>query len=190
MTGDPREIWKPSPDSEEIRQHLLVLVSQIGEQPIEEYPLSVHLDEIVVWQLGEFRDERAIEELERICSFDPEVTTGEPWHRTRSSLVDAAREALCKIHKGRQSSESFARAKVTLRDQRPMETQSSVTSATTAGRGGVALPWLCRLAGRNRKLSIDGGPVAATPAPLYDRSLRLIDETAGEDVWLEDLLEY
>jgi hypothetical protein len=92
-----REIWKPSPDSEEIRGHLLELLRGIQEQPGDEYPLGVHGDEIVVWQLGEFRERRAVDDLERIAAFDPEARSTGAVARTRHWLVELAREALAKI---------------------------------------------------------------------------------------------
>ena len=104
MRGEPckpREIWRPSPDSRAIREHLLALLARIEEQPRQEYPIGVYRDEVVVWQLGEFRDERAIVGLERVSSFKPQATTGEPFRRTRSSLVSAARDALGKIRADR-----------------------------------------------------------------------------------------
>ena len=100
FTGDSfgnREFWKPSPDSEEIRQHLLTLLDQMEEQPESEYPIGHYADEIVVWQLGEFREPRAMEPLQRIASFQPEVAEAGPFGRTRENLVALAREALDKI---------------------------------------------------------------------------------------------
>lgn len=38
VDGDSRKEWQPSPDTEEVRQHLLDLASSIQEQPVEEYP--------------------------------------------------------------------------------------------------------------------------------------------------------
>lgn len=98
--GQGRESWKHSPDTETIRLHLLELLGQIEEQPKQEYPIGIYRDEIVVWQLGEFREQRAVDGLERIISFDPDARTGEPFHRTRHSLVTAARDALSKIQGG------------------------------------------------------------------------------------------
>lgn len=100
FTGDytgARTFWKPSPDTEEIRQHLLTLVGAIVEQPATEYPIGVYTDEIAVWQLGEFRDARAVESLRRIASFRPDSAETGPFGRTRHNLVRLAREALEKI---------------------------------------------------------------------------------------------
>ena len=58
-TGDSsgrREVWQVSPDTEAIRQHLLDLLAAIPEKPATEYPIGAYRDEVVVWQLGEFRD--------------------------------------------------------------------------------------------------------------------------------------
>lgn len=100
FTGDSsgqRKLWKKSPDTEDIRQHLLTLLEQMEEEPHSEYPLGIYSDEIVVWQLGEFREARAIEHLRRIASFDTVTTEDGPFGRTRQNLVEAAREALKKI---------------------------------------------------------------------------------------------
>jgi hypothetical protein len=94
-----RKQWQPSPDSEEVRQHLLELVRAIREQPAEEYPAGVYSDEMVVWQLGEFREGRAVDELRRIAAFSPEASAGR-FGRTRESLVAAAQEALAKLGEG------------------------------------------------------------------------------------------
>ena len=103
FTGDSfgdREFWKPSPDTEEIRQHLLTLLDQMEEQPNSEYPIGIYADDLVVWQLGEFREPRAVERLRRIASFQPDFTEAGPFGRTRQSLVRLAREALDKIERG------------------------------------------------------------------------------------------
>ncbi len=92
-----REIWKPSPDTEEIRKHLLSLLSEISEPPRSEYPIGIYADEMIVWQLGEFKETRAVEHLERIVSFRPGSTETGPFGRTREDLVKIAREALDKI---------------------------------------------------------------------------------------------
>jgi hypothetical protein len=89
-------MWQPSPDTEEVRQHLLDLVRAVTEQPAEEYPAGVYADELVVWQLGEFRERRAIAELRRIAAFSPQASGGR-FGRTRKGLVVAAKEALTKI---------------------------------------------------------------------------------------------
>ena len=92
-----RKFWQPSPDTEEVRQHLLGLLTQMEQQPVSEYPIGVYSDEVVVWQLGEFRESRALEQLRRIVSFDPDATESGPFGRTRQGLVRLAREALTKI---------------------------------------------------------------------------------------------
>jgi hypothetical protein len=94
-----RKPWQPSPDTEEVRQHLLELVDAISEQPKEEYPTGIYTDEMVVWQLGEFREGRAVEELRRIAAFLPEASAGR-FGRTRESLVAVAKEALAKLGEG------------------------------------------------------------------------------------------
>jgi hypothetical protein len=92
-----RLAWQPSPDTPEIRSHLLALLAAVEEQPRPEYPLGPQRDEIVVWQLGEFGEKRAIPHLERVTAFDPQLTLGEPLFPRRTRLVQTAREALGKI---------------------------------------------------------------------------------------------
>lgn len=104
FTGDSsgaREWFLPSPDTEEVRQHLLALLSAMEEQPAHEYPPGMYLDEVVVWQLGEFREPRAIDGLRRIAGFDPSAAAPGPFGRTRTYLVHLAREAIAAIENGR-----------------------------------------------------------------------------------------
>ena len=92
-----REIWKQSPDTEEVRTHLLDLLAGIQERPKVEYPIGLYRDEVIVWQVGELREQRAIRDLERIANFDPRASTGKPLRRSRASLVKIAEGALRKI---------------------------------------------------------------------------------------------
>jgi hypothetical protein len=96
-TGDSsgqRTLWKNSPDTEAIRLHLLKLLEEMAEEPVAEYPIGTHSDEVVVWQLGAFKEPRAIEHLQRIVSFDPATSSAGPFGHDRLELVAAAREAL------------------------------------------------------------------------------------------------
>lgn len=82
----PRYVWRPSPDSEEIRRHLLALLGSLFEQMSRDtYPLGIGLGETIVWQLGEFRERRALKDLTWIRDHDP------------LGLGEAASEALRKI---------------------------------------------------------------------------------------------
>ena len=85
MSND-REVWLPSPDSEEIRQHLLEMLEGLAEHASEDrYPIGPSLAEVVIRQLGEFREERAENHTRRI-SENPE-----------GYLSDVASEALAQI---------------------------------------------------------------------------------------------
>ena len=82
----PRYAWKPSPDNEEVRQHLLSLLDSIFEHMLDDqYPIGNRLGELVVWQLGEFPEQRAVERLTELSEDRLGI------------LVDAANEALAKI---------------------------------------------------------------------------------------------
>ena len=58
-SNNDREVWIPSPDSEEIRLHLLYLLENFVEHVLESrYPIGPDVGEVVLWQLGEFREQR------------------------------------------------------------------------------------------------------------------------------------
>ena len=90
-------MWKPSPDTPAVRSELLRLVAAIPETPATEYPIGIHRDEVVIWQLGEFRERRAVPDLERIVAFDPSAKAPGPFERHRETTIDVAKEALSKI---------------------------------------------------------------------------------------------
>jgi hypothetical protein len=73
------------------------LLVEMPERPITEYPIGIYRDEVVVWQLGEFREERAVMALQRIATFDPKTSEEGPFGQTRQRLVAPAQEALRKI---------------------------------------------------------------------------------------------
>ena len=100
LTGEERRLSQPSSDTEEIRRHLLALLGTIEERPPAEYPIGASLHEVVVWQLGEFRESRALRGLRRVASFDPDAADDTPFNRTNQSLVHVARAALSKIESG------------------------------------------------------------------------------------------
>ena len=86
---NPRYVWKPSPDSEEIRQHLLSLLASILEHMVRDrYPIGTGLGETIIRQLGEFREKRAVRYLEWIR---------ENFEDSLGFMADAAREALARI---------------------------------------------------------------------------------------------
>ncbi len=86
---NPRYVWKPSPDSEEIRQHLLNLLRSVFEHMASDrYPLGTGLAETIIRQLGEFREQRAVRYLEWIH---------ENLKDSVDFMADAASEALARI---------------------------------------------------------------------------------------------
>ena len=96
FTDEERKISHLSDDSEAIRVHLLELLAAIEEAPSSEYPIGLYRDEIVVWQLGEFHEARAVPDLKRVAAFNLHATGG-VFGRTRESLVGVALAALAKI---------------------------------------------------------------------------------------------
>jgi len=81
-----RKPLQTSPDTEEVRQHLLELLQAMEEMPKEQHAAGAYVDEMVVWQLSEFRERRALIELKRISSFSPEATAAR-FKRTRKTLI-------------------------------------------------------------------------------------------------------
>ena len=58
---------KPSPDTEEIRRHLLDLLDEPEERDSQlVFPILPTVMYTVIWQLAEFRERRALERLRRI----------------------------------------------------------------------------------------------------------------------------
>jgi hypothetical protein len=92
-----RGVWVASPDTEEIRLKLLELIRSIEEIP-ETFHSPNPWDDMVIWQLGEFREARAVDELQRIAAFDPDVTDPKiEYSRTRKITVELAKAALRRI---------------------------------------------------------------------------------------------
>ena len=68
-----REVWVPSPDSEEIRQHLLELLENFFEHVFKDrYPIGESLSQVIIWQLGQFREHRAVKHIEWISKNSPD----------------------------------------------------------------------------------------------------------------------
>jgi hypothetical protein len=86
-----------SPDTEEIRLKLLELLSYIGEEPKPEYRHGYYLDEVVILQLAEFRERRAVEDLERIAAFDAKPSP-HPIFRDNVRTVELAKQALERLN--------------------------------------------------------------------------------------------
>ena len=65
-----REFWQPSPDTEEVRQHLLAIV-RAPEEHTDSYPFfstPPHL--LAIEQLMDFGDKRLVEALEDLAQLD------------------------------------------------------------------------------------------------------------------------
>lgn len=78
FTGDSfgrREMWTPSPDSEEVRLALLNMLEGLAlVASRDNYPFtSPRIAEIVVWQLAQFRERRAEPILERLIERWPKA---------------------------------------------------------------------------------------------------------------------
>ncbi len=93
-----RRVWRPSPDTEEVRRHLLALLAEVDQQPTGEYPAGWHTWQAVVWQLGEFKEARAVDQLHRIAAVRPaRPTSPHPGTTNWEDIPQLAREALVKI---------------------------------------------------------------------------------------------
>ncbi len=94
-----RKVWMDSEDSEQVRAKLLHLLQSIQEKPRPEYPSSPKFDEVVILQLGLFKEKRAAQDLRRVLTFDPlAAPAGEnPSHQSRIATIARAVEALAQI---------------------------------------------------------------------------------------------
>jgi hypothetical protein len=96
----PREVWQPSPDTEEIRLHLLALLDEIQEMPAANDYDGIYIARVVVQQLGEFREVRAVPGLRRVAGFTPDPGAEEYGRRRQQWLIENARTALQLIGSG------------------------------------------------------------------------------------------
>lgn len=97
--ADWRYVAVRPPDSDEIRTTLLDLLHKIQEQPRREYGIGyIFFDDAVIWQVGEFLDERALDDLGRIAAFDKalDVSGGRKNQFTVLFAEDAILKILCK----------------------------------------------------------------------------------------------
>lgn len=79
-----REVWIPSPDTEEIRLHLLDLLGEIFTHVSKDlYPIGPDLGGVVIWQLGEFREKRAEDLMRWISENSPD-----PWKRAAQVALE------------------------------------------------------------------------------------------------------
>lgn len=92
-----REVWMPSPDGEEIRLHLLALLRGMQELPGPGYGLDGYVERIVIRQLGEFCEVRAVIGLRRVAAFRPKVMLPDSHHHSRDILPGLAAEVLVDI---------------------------------------------------------------------------------------------
>jgi hypothetical protein len=92
-----RRLWAPSPDTPDVRATLLEHLAAIEEEPTATYPSGEAFDNAVIWQLGEFREARALRGLERVRLFDPTLGSGDFMRRPQAWTVALAEEALGKI---------------------------------------------------------------------------------------------
>lgn len=85
MTND-REVWLDSPDTEEIRLHLLSLLDEFFTNVgADWYPIGHGLGDVLIRQLGQFRERRAEDRLQWLSDNLPDM-----WG-------EEAREALARI---------------------------------------------------------------------------------------------
>lgn len=75
-TGDSfgnREVWVLSPDTEEVRLNLLHILENLERVAARDfYPLGVSLGGSAIWQLIQFREQRAVPILQRLLDRWPE----------------------------------------------------------------------------------------------------------------------
>ena len=83
-----RKIWILSPDSEEIRRHLVELLEGFFEHVSnDKYPIGESLIQVIIWQLGEFKERRAVNRLQWITENFPDY-----WADASSQALKRIRE--------------------------------------------------------------------------------------------------
>lgn len=92
-----RRAWVDSPDTEEIRRGLVQLLEATPKKPEKEYPTETKFDHEIIGQLGAFRERGAVKGLRRVLTFNPDVSSGEPFSRDRRLTIGYAIEALALI---------------------------------------------------------------------------------------------
>ena len=96
---EDREIWVRSPDTPEIREALLKALADVASNAREEYPAGPSFGEVVMWQLAEFREARALPLLERIAAGAPEGKVVGTFVEHLARFPDAARAAIERIRR-------------------------------------------------------------------------------------------
>ena len=60
-----RDVWQTSPDTEEIRQHLLGLLDTLFKEAANDrYPFFAPMADAILWQIGQFHETRATHHLQ------------------------------------------------------------------------------------------------------------------------------
>ena len=154
FTGEGRELWRRSPENDEVRATLLEMLSEISDQPAPMGPPGISLEETVIWQLGELREQRARPDLSRIASFPPGTGSEDPNARSRDPLISEARMALEKIQRKRPIEFTENRPLEGLEDLRKstdayVATHAPAEEPSAAGGGGK---WIWLLFGPLRSL--------------------------------------
>jgi hypothetical protein len=94
---ESREVWTKSPDTPEVRDALLAALADVASSAREEYPAGPSLGEVVMWQLAEFREVRALPLLERIAAGAPEGKIEGTFVEHLARFPHAAKAAIEKI---------------------------------------------------------------------------------------------
>ena len=72
--SNEREIWLDSPDTEEIRRHLLELLDEFFTNVARDwYPIGHGLGDVLIWQLGQFRERSAEDRLQWLRDNVPDL---------------------------------------------------------------------------------------------------------------------
>ena len=82
--SNDRTVWVMSPDSEEIRFHLIELLRDFVEHPSTDgHLIGIEVAVLAIWQLGEFREWRAEENIRWVCDNLPN-----PWKHVACAALD------------------------------------------------------------------------------------------------------
>ena len=69
---EPENVWEPSPDTEEVRLELLRLLENVDRVNSRAW-LASPIGPVIIWQLIEFQEQRAVPVLKRLIERHPEA---------------------------------------------------------------------------------------------------------------------
>ena len=104
--SEARVIWRHSPDTEEIRLHLLKLLDGLFEHTAKDrYPIGHSLAQAIIWQLGQFKEQRAVPASSGSATTSTAVspiTPAPPWMKPAPVGANANYRSIKRVHAAKE----------------------------------------------------------------------------------------